>query len=553
MAELPRLLRTSLPDATGSPWVARLVALLCVSAAFELLFVGHSINRMDEAWPLYAAMRLHAGGVLYDDVFWVFPPGHVWTAWLAWWLDPPGLLLTRCVYAAFCVALSGGIYLLARRLMPEPFALLAGALVALAAPRSHLGQMLFGYRYLILALLPLLAYDRRLRGGSARWMWGAGALMGLALVFRVTPAFSASCGIAVALVAASPSWRRCLEDGLRFGGGLGIVVAPVLAWFAISVGLGRLWQEVIAHPALLALLQSQPLPELAWPGSLRRAAVWDAFVSLQFRLVWGLYLGYAVALLVSWVRARRAGRPFEHGLLTAVTVLGAVFFLRSLTRSDEPHLDSVIPPACLLFAHLSAWLFAAVLPGGAEGERGWRPRAAWACAAGLLAAWVYLLGTDVMVRPEVRGHNALRSAPETRLRRAHKAENIDRTVELLARVTPPGGVVLNLSPSPLFHVLTRRPGPGHRDLLMPGTFLDEGEEGAFVERLEAAPPDAVIWPVRAFDRMPSRSVEVTAPKLTAWVKERYEFVPGQTWPRPIQPGEHRWLVMLPRAGPGRVR
>ena len=232
----------------ASPWWA-LALVLIVSCLYEWRFLHYGINRIDESWQLYAAMRLHAGGVLYDDVFWVFPPGHVWSAWFAWWWDPPGIVPARWIYAAFNVALAGVVYVLARRLMSQPFALLAGLLVALAAPRGHVYQVLFGYHYLVIPMLALLAFDQRVRGRDGRWMVVSGALTGLALVFRVTPAFSVSCGIAVALVVAHRDFRKWLPDGLRFAAGLVVVIAPVLAWFATSVGLPRVWQEVVQHPS----------------------------------------------------------------------------------------------------------------------------------------------------------------------------------------------------------------------------------------------------------------------------------------------------------------
>ncbi len=545
-----RPLHSTLADAGSSPWLGRLLVVLCVSVAYESLFLVHSLNRMDESWPLYAGMQLHAGGRLYDDVLWVFPPGHVWIGWLSWWLDPPGFILARLLYSVFAVALCAGVYFLARRLMPEPFALLAGLLVALAAPRSHLGHLLFGYRYLILVVLALLAYDRRLRGGSALWMWVSGAWMGVALTFRVTPAFSASCGIAVALLAASPSFRRCIQDGLRFSGGLAIVVVPVLAYFAAGVGLGRLWQEVILHP--LEMLQALPLPEIRWPSDGGRIPIYRFFVALQFRLIWVLYFGYLAVLAALWVRARRRGEPFRHGLLTAVVVFGAVFFVRSTGRSDEAHLDSVIAPVCLVFAHLSAWLFTALWPGDGSGGAGfgWRSVSAHGLGAALLGSWIFLLGVDESSRLRVRGGWPLESVGGTILMQPRfHVENIDRVVRLIEEATQPDDRILNLSATPMFHVLTGRLGPGHRDLIMPGTFFDDAEERRFLARLRSDPPAAVVWPVRAFDRMRSRSHKATAPRVTAWVERNYEKLPGQEWDEPIHRGELRWFVLVPRGAP----
>ena len=121
-----------------------ILLILAVSGSYELLFVHHGIGWLyDEGWPLYAAMQLHEGGVLYEDVFFLFPPGQLLPAWIAYALDPPGVILARSIYAGFTVAACVAVYLLGRKLMRPGFALLAALLVAVAAPRSHLVHVLF--------------------------------------------------------------------------------------------------------------------------------------------------------------------------------------------------------------------------------------------------------------------------------------------------------------------------------------------------------------------------------------------------------------------------
>ncbi len=535
MDMLPRV--SAPPDAKpvsksyAPAWWA-LAIVLGVSCLYESRFLHYGINRIDESWQLYAAMRLHAGGVLYDDVLWVFPPGHVWTAWLAWWWDPPGIVPARWIYAAFDVTLAGVVYVLARRLMSQPFALLAGLLVALAAPRGHVYQLLFGFRYLAIPMLALLAFDQRVRGRDARWMIVSGALTGLALVLRLTPAFSVSCGIAIALVAAHRDLRRWIPDGLRFTAGLVVVTAPVLLWFAAGVGLPRVWQEVVQHP--LAMLQPLPLPEIVFPDSWNRRQIADWFVAVQFRAIWIFYIGYVAALAWSWLQALRRKEPFRHGLLVAIVVFGAVFFIRSTGRSDEPHLDSVIPPVCLLVAHFASVVFEWAWPRAWNGRR---LAGASVLAAGILASWVYLLATDRVVFPRPQGMRPLESTHQhIVVRPAHKAVDIDRTTRLLQRVAEPNEVILNLSPTPLFHALSGRTGPGYFDVIMPGTFLDDADESWFLEHLRANPPAAVVWPAREFDDMDERSVMQTAPRIAAWVQAHYHPLPGQ----------RRWIVMVPR-------
>lgn len=526
----------ALPNAGRSKlhWLA-LAVVLSVSVLYELFFIERGVNRLDESWQLYTAMRLHAGGTLYEDALWVFPPGHVWTAWFAWWLDPPGLVFARVVYAAFSVALAGAIYLSSRRLMPEPFALLAALLVAMAAPRGHAYHLLFGYRYLVIPVLALLAFDRRLQGGPARWMVVSGALMGVALTFRLTPAFSASCGIAVALVAHHPRWRDWLGDGLRFSAGLVAAVAPVLLWFSLTVGLPRFWHEVVVHPLLM--LQALPAPVDPFPEVWHRGLITKWFVSIQFQAIWYLYAGYLVGLAALWIRSRREGDRFGHGLLLAWTIFGAVFFVRSTGRSDEPHLDSVIPPVCVLFAHLVSGVFARAWPRGSA-RSPMRPLGAGALAVGVLAAWVFLLDTDRVVlrpaatRPLESLGGRIGGSPK------REAWAIDRTVELIRMHTEPDDILLNLSPTPLFHILSGRQGPGYFDIIMPGTFPDAGMERWFLERLQANPPAAIVWPRRLFDNMPERSIWQTAPLISRWVFQNYVRADGR---------QHTYIVAVPRA------
>jgi len=516
-----------------------LALLLVASASFESLFLKHSLNVLDEGWPLYAAMRLHAGGTLYQDVFFVFPPGHVLAAWIGYGLDPPGILISRAIYAAFNVSLCVAMYFLGRQLMPASFALLGGLILAFSAPQSHDWQLLFGYRYLVWTVLALLAFQRRVGTRGRRWMLVAGILTGTALCFRLTPAFAVGLGIGVASLTLPGSWRGRLEDVALFGFGIVAVVAPVAAWFAASVGIDTLWLEVVERPVAMTALQSRPVPPLELPPLWNRYFISESFVGLRFRLPILLYGGYLVLLAVRWVRSVRRNEPFDRPLLLAVVVWGASYFLRSLGRSDAPHLDSAIPPLCLLLAHslhaaltrlasLSGWVRRNMKPVGLV-------------AGGLLlGAWVFLYGSDTWLDPANRGWTPVQSAKgQTSLGESARLMRIDRKVLEIQEWSRPGDTILDLSASPMLHVLTERLGPGYADLLIPGTFLDGAEEEAFLRRLMRDPPSLVIAPVQHFDRMQDRAVETTAPRIAHWVRNHYE-------PR----GDKKLrLLLVPRSDP----
>jgi hypothetical protein len=478
-----------------------LLLIVAVSSLWESRFILKGSNLLDEGWALYAGMQLHQGRSLYDDICWVFPPGHALPAFVGFGLDPHGVVVPRLIYAAFTVALCVALYELGRRLTPATFALLGALLLAVAAPRSHMMHLLYGYRYMVWAVLVLLAFSKRLDSGQRRWMFVAGMLAGISLAFRVTPAFAVSCGVGVAVLTIG-SWRSWLRDWSLYAAGLLLVMAPVLAWFGASVGLERVWREVILHP--VAMLQPLPVPELIAPATWDREAITEAWRPLSLRLFLLLYLGYAVALLGSWIRSGLRGAAYPHGLLLALVVWGGVFFVRSFGRADEAHMDTTLPPICLLLAHLLGLCVRRFAP-EAGGSR--RLAVPAACAVAL-AAWVFLLGSDRYLRARHFAHLGLPT-------------KLTSSVAVIERHTRSGDILLDLTAAPMFHALTNRPGPGRSDVVMEGTFMDDEEELQFIRLLEQSPPVAVLWPIRHFDDMPSRSIERVAPRVSAWVRSRY--------------------------------
>jgi phage shock protein PspC (stress-responsive transcriptional regulator) len=496
--------------------------IAAVSIAYESIFIRHWMNVVDEGLTLYPAMRLHRGGTLYDDVAFVFPPGHLLVAWISYGLDPPGVVLSRILYAAFNLALCLVLYPLARRFMPARWALLGTLLVALAAPYSHRAHLLFGYRYLVFSALALMAFAERLRTGNPRWMFAAGVCIGVAVAFRIDPPFAAAAGIGLGLLASARDPRLLGRDvAYSLAGGV-LIVAPLLAYFASTVGLETLWRETVVRPLVMTERQSLPVPDLAWPAGWNREWIHDSFVAFLFRAVGVVYAGTLAWLLWQWARARRARRPFEHALLLAFVAYGAIFAIRSLGRSDEPHLSSAIPPFCVVLAFL-AWR-------GVERLSRARPeparrRIALAVWWSLLAIWIFVPGADRALYPNFRGNTPF--APLEGRVLLHEDDwwhgLTPRLAEIRAR-TGPEDRILDLSASPLLYVLLDRMGPGYHDIVMPGTFLDEAEEQAFRERLERDPPALAILPAQPFDKLKSRSLARLVPHLMAWVASHYQVV-----------------------------
>ena len=505
---------------SGGTWAWHLALLVAVSAVYESYFIRRGLNIRDEGWPVYAAMQMHAGGTLYDDVLWVFPPGHVLPAWVGAWLDPPGIEITRAIYGAFSVALVVAMYVLARRLMPPSFALLGCLLLAVAAPRTHMMHAIYGYRYLVFGVLALLAFDRRLVTGNPRWMLAAGFATGLAFFFRYDPASALVVALALGVVASDRSPRVWLRDGLWYAAGGLVVAAPVLLWFGSTVGLPKFFYEAAIHP--LEMLQALPVPEVALPTVLSQGALVHFFTTLAFRLYALLYLVYAFWLARGLLRALRERRSFESSLLLATVVWGGIYFVRSFGRADEPHLDSAIPPVCLLLAHA---VHAAYV-------RWPRIVAESAIVIGGFVLWVFLVGVDMVFDFTSVPADPKADRPVT----WSQQKRVDKILEW----SKPGERILDLTASPMLHVASDRLGYGYRDVVMPGTFVDPEEEERFLGLLQTSPPPLVLWPLQVFDQMPERSIRRTAPRVVKWVLSRYEmraFDDEIAILLPIRPGE----------------
>jgi hypothetical protein len=252
--------------------------------------------------------------------------------------------------------------------------------------------------------------------------------------------------------------------------------------------------------------------------------VYRWFVAFQYRLYIAMYAVYALILLLLWLRSLAARREFRHSLLFAIVVWGGLYLLRALGRSDDHHLMSAVPPACLVLAHLCSEVGRGLahIAGGPGPSRALRAASAAAASAVLLGGWVYLQRVDVFLDRGVRGVFPLQSTDAAiSVASRATARRIDHVVNVIRKTTVPGDVVLDLSAGPLFHLLMERPGPGYIDVISPGIFLSDAEERAFVDRLEASQPAAVIWPRRDFDRRAERSIRRTAPLVSEWVQSRY--------------------------------
>ena len=163
------------------------------------------------------------------------------------------------------------------------------------------------------------------------------------------------------------------------------------------MGLPKFLYEAAIHP--LEMLQALPVPELSLPDAVSRGDLVFFFVQLSFRLYTILYRSMRSGSLRACDAPCASDGASTISLLLATVVWGGIYFVRSFGRADEPHLDSAIPPVCLLLAHAASLAYHAVpayralAPAGrGDGDRGRR-----------LVLWSVLLGVDMVLDSPLPG------------------------------------------------------------------------------------------------------------------------------------------------------
>ena len=289
--------------------------LFVLGALLSAVTIRWGINPHDEGLVLQAGARISEGQLPYRDFYANYGPGQYFVAGGLDLLFGPSLLTWRVVRVALDATVAVLAYLLARREAPEPLALgawlaVAGAMAFPSIPSPNPAAIALGLGALLLAgRRPALA----------------GALAGLAVVFRVDVGVAAVAG---AVLAAMPTggWRAAARAAV-----VAAVVAVVLLAPVVLADPRDAWDQTLGFALDEQGLQRLPLPGLD-PGTLQPNKVLDHL--FPYVLLAGAALWAALA-----ARSRAPLRDWAAGPL----LLSGVGYL--LARADEFH---YIPLAAVL-------------------------------------------------------------------------------------------------------------------------------------------------------------------------------------------------------------
>jgi hypothetical protein len=452
----------------------RQTTLLLLAAGLSGFTILQGISPHDEGLMLQAGARIAHGQWPYRDFWANYPPGQLLVLAALYKIFGGSLLAWRVVRVAIDATVSLLAYRLARRRVPESYALIAWLAVA--------GAMAFptgpgpGPPAIALTLAALLAARRQPLAGAL--------LAGLACLFRFEIGIAAVLGVLLEV--------RAGTRARVFAAAAATALATLAAFFVVAPG--AMLHDTFGFYDIQGL-QRLPFP-LSYHGPLRPNKLLEFYIPLILVLglaVWGLALAAQLRMAVVARRmlpSRLAGpaRAVAPDLAAlSIAPLGLVGLAYLLGRTDEFHLIPLAVALPIMLAIAAAaqpvrpLRFALLLALSLIALHGLDRRAGDLLHPPALAAVPGTAGDGVQTDPAD----------------ARSLASLERTVAMLTR---PGEPVFIANPrhdlvhagDPLLYVLLDHPNPTRYDVMQPGVVTTASVQREIVRELSGSRTRVVV-------------------------------------------------------------
>ena len=498
-------------------WIGTAI-VVAAALRYWLWYFDRATNLLDEGSTAAQALRIVNGELIYRDFFTVVTPGSYYT--IAWLFDIFGEQLIVLRWAALVTGLAILIVtiLVARRIMPWPFAAAAGLMTTvwgwfLVTPNYYsLEAALFALIALALFLASREHQDLDTRKG-ARLLIAAGVMTGLAALVKQNIGAYTAIGLFGSIWLAGLFMR---ETGSRVRASAMFtvgVLAPVMVAlvYLIAAGAGPYLYESwvyypftryperfsLPYPSFYPVLPEHDVHSAleavaaVLTGRVPEPAVFDIWAKFVVYLPVLVYpLAVAAIGVLAW-RARRrhdASAAAEGAALTAIALVGVLVLFQAWPRADVPHILFGLQPTFVLFAYvLSCGARALTL---LRGPRMLIRSVAWVLALVPLALflwngyrrtdWEYANYVARLRTPRAQG---IRTLPI-------EAQRIDSVTEYISQHTSPGDPIFVVPWAAGFYFLADRDNPTRTDFML---FEDPEIYPCLLSRLDARPPTYVIY------------------------------------------------------------
>ena len=338
-----------------------LLILLLLSLIFLVMGATQRAAVADEGFSVYNAMRVMDGELPYRDFYALYAPGQFYTMAGLFRVFGLSLSVSRGFDVLLRLLLAVLVYLLARKLMSEKWALVPAVLAILTLGTcANFGYAMFPA--LVFSLLSALCLLEFIAGKRPAWLLAAGLATGVAEIYRQDVGFYTLACLSFVLLlysfvhAPERRWRHILRWKLLYLAGVGLVVIPVVLYFIANGSARDFWLDLFVFPAtILHGVRSTPYPSF-FPSPLPLsnlrgvAGGWIRFYGPPILAFWVL-----IQTAFAW-RANRQSKRSEVRLYGTVVlaILSLLLFAQAWSRNDPVHLIPMTIPAFILAVQMLA-------------------------------------------------------------------------------------------------------------------------------------------------------------------------------------------------------
>lgn len=343
------------------------LVLFAGGVLYFLLGFNVGINFYDEGVFVYGAARVLNGDVPYRDFWTVHAPAQFYTLAALYKVFGPSMMVARVATLTGLCLLSAVVYLVARKVLPQPYAVLVYVLWVIRAGAYRGFSVNNLYPALLFSLVSALAICRHFATAKRPPLILGGLLAGVATAFRqdygVYTMVAAGSALGVFGFAnptdfSTTSSRRIMAAGKTIGYyalGVAMVVVPVGVYFVRAAGLRVLIETLVLFPlATYPHYYALPFPSLM-PNPLDHTLsenVIAFLIGFPFYFTLGIYALAATRLAARWWKGLVDWGRHEAWCEVLVLALGVALLHHVWRRPDGWHLFAALIPATVLFGVL---------------------------------------------------------------------------------------------------------------------------------------------------------------------------------------------------------
>ena len=470
--------------------------LFSVFSLYYASFCMYGFNFWDEGGIYYGGIRYLRGESVITDFF-GYAAGRYLIVEAVYRLFGQEMINVRYVFALLSASLPFLAFMIARRIMPLPFAVAAAVLV-LSAPAVYY-QRFYGFVYLFNAFAFMLFLEDK-----KQFPWVIiGGLFAYYLKVE-TLIFLIPLYIFLA-------WR------VTEGRGRALKVLAIATTFIVVYINSKYYEFVYFRVVNEIGLWSNSFPSLFGSYQGREFGFIGFFENLLF------YLPFITAILLGFISLRYFSKDhIKRDQLLILAYLQMAALALVVSRAGFDNLIRCLPLFFIVSPFLVHFLISRARPEAVQRFR--RGAAEFLLAIYLydfnFAHGFYAGSIGTVLRNRVKVESGLAKGVYTNKTDANIIFGLTKWIE---QETDPGDPIFTVPLNPILYYLTDRVNPTRYDWLLPGTLRSQAEEMDVIKSLNSTRPKIIILVDIDIDNREERSLKRYVPSIVGWIVNNYSY------------------------------